>query len=424
MVGSIRPRGQQRNSAITHAFRDIRPDVLPLAAYRVRMGQLWRPAVHLELKMPLVVEAVPKGCRNSRLVRLVDRVLADIPEYSLADTEIVVEAISQEPPAAEVRLLDGRLYRKIAVSRPDWLVAYHRFTPHDIRVVHTDPILYSNGRHPAISAPVVEEYRRSLVLDGHRAVEIDQLLQSERRGITPMTRLDFERTAKLLDAESVMRGVAMHKAMTDRLVAIDGQFWMESPPPAVIVELVQGAGVGIHPVNIRYGFVPVISDPTLTRAYFPLSQTEEAVAYAADLAGIHGSCGEARPAVPAFDAVATHFDPAPLEVHRIGLALTSEIAHQFFSRGRDFEGKNTTLFHAALEQARISNDVLGDRGDFTDLLVDLDALWNRMRQPCEKLDPADSAFIMQGPASCVVPMPHAARFAAYVDNQPISIHSL
>lgn len=238
------------------------------------------------IRYPLRFRARPVRCAGHRDVLCSFLHSADVPEVSSAETSQVFMAATTKP----YRLIEfeGRLFRK--VGRPgeeetDRAIgnAYQRESERNFPWFFT----FEDGlRRPTPTAAKAISniicHRLYLEGDGRKKEEEAwphlPVIDATRLTRSQFRYEDIEPKLSDIDGDDFATGRAEHAAEASKLLVVDGDLWIETPPPAITVHL---AGYGTSGrMVLELAHLPDWLDSNLDYQYFPLSAHREALAYA------------------------------------------------------------------------------------------------------------------------------------------------
>jgi hypothetical protein len=182
-----------------------------------------------DVQLPIRVRAVPKGFRNLRDLLLSERISVDVPEYSLSEThEVVIPKIGGAHGEVDViRMLGGLLYRPI-----------HPHSKFNVAYAGGTIGLHEGWLHSEapLAEPILGVYERQSRLMGSR-VELSAPFEFGSQPFPRTTTLErfLGLGARNIDWETVDVAQMMHASQTARLVYVDGNLFVRTPPPAIMV---------------------------------------------------------------------------------------------------------------------------------------------------------------------------------------------
>lgn len=242
------------------------------------------------IRYPIRFSAVPpRGGRRKEVVCSYLHV-HDVPELSVRDTDTVLEIGTTVPKPERLIEYDGRLFRKIGRGERDGSVAAFptAFMPF---LKRNGPWKFTfeggnRGEEPPISQALDNLVAYRMYLDGNgweTEEEAWPTLPKHPGYIETRSRNEFrfeeiEHKLKDVDFEMLERGRREIALEAGKLILVDGSYWFETPPPAISVAC-EGYGVTARMVA-EITYLPNWLDRRLDRQYFPLSASEEAIAYA------------------------------------------------------------------------------------------------------------------------------------------------
>jgi hypothetical protein len=195
-----------------------------------------------------------------------------------------------------------------------------------------------------------------------------------------------------IDREGLEQGLTRIERQAERLLLVDGQLWMETTPPCILVSI----GNKPKTVSKTLAFVPEAPLPLIDIVSFPLDRADEADEFAPGLAHGQDSTGAwsvSDHTVPyeADDSDHFWFDQGHLETRNLALNLTLAThptvrLHVSARRMPDYNvsllgGPEHATHNAAMEIVRDADFVMGECGDITQMVDDIIRMWNGCRNP-------------------------------------------
>lgn len=332
------------------------------------------------VKLPTVFEARLFRHQGTKTVSIHRSLTRDVPEISSSEAPVVFEAaidmirhevaLSAEhtlilPRGSKdfaLREYDGRLFRKLKDARLSGEDAVDR-----------DPFPF----HPHLS-PIGKPIR----------LHYEHRLFALARGLTYKTwppfdpyadvRNDssFESISHLIkepNDESLLTCQRMQARRLDGLICIDGDIWMETSPPCIMVN-VSTSHYADNPqdVWIKTAFLPEWHDRRITTRYFPLHDSDGTAAYVEELRSMFTRA-------PRFNvtdlrsyngpplSAAMDFDADSEFRHRylVGLALNYGVCLNVMKLPQDERSEHPVA--RAFDEALSDNLVTGERADMASI---------------------------------------------------------
>lgn len=411
----------------------------------------------LDLRYPFLTSGVPKRNTRRRDIYVAMSMSVDVPEVSEKETDVAFRTtqtcrfdhlpdhydhrgfVKQEykvgvgPGGIELRVHDGKLYRRIGTerqilhdSRGAWKLG--RAFPHGIGDTEFEyganiSFVTTGSSNPLTAALVRQwdwELERASISDG-RVVNAWPMTMAgmTRHGTREAT--DFREVMPQIaevDGDASERSLGMIEHQTRRLLAIDGEIWMNCRPPCFAVD-VEDRGDIYGTLSLAHAYDGL--DTKLSRRYFALNDLDSAREYLQQCARKpKRERGEYQlyEVLPQYDVIAPEFakyDAEGDELSRIGYALASECTRYRARTHKWIEGKKLDSLHAAMRAAEETNYAMGEFSDVTPYVEDLCAIWNDLGRP--------STFCEVGP------LPARKRFGdmmikqawKLVENAPIDL---
>lgn len=240
------------------------------------------------IKFPILFRAHPGRTAGHKDVLVPYLHEHDVPEVSGSETAVAFK--SREYTLLEY---DGRLYSHVGKpGSPSANACFgHAFGSEDLRRrpwwIPTRAADKAHVRYAGQPLDSLFYYR--LYLDGGEKARETMLwpaLTPEYRSHQggPMNRNEFtfqglQTKIRDIDADQFQEGRNQHAAEADRLIVVDGSYWIETTPPALCV-----GHVGRMVVELSH--LPNWLDHDLGRQYFPMTAMEEALEYARRAQGL------------------------------------------------------------------------------------------------------------------------------------------
>jgi hypothetical protein len=251
------------------------------------------------------------------------------------------------------------------------------------------PLAHPLARHFEWKARTYEVERDAVThawLPDHRSNPLEQFVMLEHGSVR--NTVPFDEVSRQLiefDADDYESCLELHGMQWGRLVAMDGELWIETPPPTYRVDLTH-RDQAVPKVTLTHA--PGWHDTRLHIKYFPLSARDEAFEYAERLGKV---CCDPDLATP--DVVdhtvefecgslgAMEFDHVGEEVRRLSHALAIE-NRRFLERNPQWKAKlgNEALecVAASFEAAAATNYILGEFGDPSPWIEANADIWKRL----------------------------------------------
>lgn len=248
--------------------------------------------MQVTVKLPTIFEARLLRHKGTKTVAVHSPFSVDIPEISSTEAPVVLEARidmvrhdnhqSAEhpliiPPGSKdfaIREYGGRLFRKLTGTSGEAGFDQDPFPFHP----HCSPIgkpirMHYEHRHFAIGRGLV--YKTWPPVDPHA----DARNTTAYEAIQPLI--------NDIDTDSLATCQRMQARRLDGLLCIDGDVWMETSTPCVMVNMVTSHYAdNPQDVWIKTAFLPEWHDRRITTRYFPLHDTDGANAYVEELRAI------------------------------------------------------------------------------------------------------------------------------------------
>lgn len=206
----------------------------------------------------------------------------DVPEISKGETEVAFRSESYT-----LRQYDGRLFSKVGGPGSGSVDACfgHAFEKEDMRTrPWWIPTFDGDRAYVRYAGQALDNlaYYRLYLHGGEKAREtmLWPGLTPEYRSYQggPKSRNEFtfqglEGKIRDIDADQFNAGREEHATEADRLIAIDGSYWIETTPPTICVT--HGGRM-----SIELAHLPNWLDHDLGRQYFPMTARDEALDYA------------------------------------------------------------------------------------------------------------------------------------------------
>jgi hypothetical protein len=280
--------------------------------------------MQLDIQFPIHIRAKPVRARLVHDVVAAYRHRGEVAEISASETAPVLEAFdayespnakSNDTIARRYRLFDhgGRVYRKVATSDEVKEFGGRAFsdTWHQARGGYRDSISFHSHQQSANAVAAIVQRQVEWDIAAKGRLLDGQLFHwpprpQERRNEEALAYLNRTPFADVLRMVGPFDGADMDKALAtyghqfDKLLAVDGELYMETPPPCYIVQSQWRTGrttcVMVHIGHLQEDF-----GTQLDRVCFPLERREEALAYAGRLAEIASADPNDRRAVEIVD---------------------------------------------------------------------------------------------------------------------------
>ncbi len=245
--------------------------------------------MHVTVRLPLVFDARLVRHSGTKTIAIHRSLSRDVPEISSSEAPIVFEAMvdmirhdvtsSAEHPLIlprgskelSLREHNGRLFRKLRPASGEDGVDIDPFPFHP----HLSPIgkpirMHHEHRHFALSRGLT--YKTWPPFNTYDDVRNATTFESIANFI------------KDLDEESFLNCQRMQDRRLDGLLCVDGDIWMETSPPCIMVN-VSTSHYADNPqdVWIKTAFLPEWHDRRITTRYFPLHDGNGANAYVEEL---------------------------------------------------------------------------------------------------------------------------------------------
>ncbi|MBY3433474.1 hypothetical protein HFN89_04870 [Rhizobium laguerreae] len=338
------------------------------------------------IKYPILFKAHPGRCEQPKDVLVPYLHEHEVPEVSKAETEIVFK--SEE---YTLRQYDGRLFSKVGSpgsASADACFGHafekeeNRGRPRWIPTIRTDKAYI---RYAGQALDNLAYYR--LYLDGGEKARETMLwpgltpdYRSHQGG--PRNRDEFtfqglEGKIRDIDADQFHAWREEHASEADRLLLVDGSYWIETTPPAICVT--HGGRM-----IIELAHLPNWLDHDLARQYFPLTARQEALDYAKRAQAITEQSYEAIrdftdwPNFMFEDNPLFSFDHAAYSTKRTTFLLGGDMARVMAGNPAVEENIGTTRARAVLvarEAARACGADYRTWPDAADMVHDVTEAW-------------------------------------------------
>lgn len=242
----------------------------------------------IDIRYPFRFRALPPRCSGRKDLFVSFLHTADVPEISAREVSTLFEAATETP----YRLVeyDGRLFRKLG-RFPDENTSRlldRAFQREEERNSPWPFTFESGGASPRpVSQPLRNHLSHRLYLEGdNRAKELEAwpfipVITGMRGRRVSRNEFRFEDlVGKLADIDGIefAKGRAEHAAEAAKLLVVEGDLWIETPPPAIGVSMQGHASTARMVMELMH--LPNWLDADLDRQYFPLSDHAAALEYA------------------------------------------------------------------------------------------------------------------------------------------------
>jgi hypothetical protein len=378
--------------------------------------------MRLDINFPIQFTGKPPRGKRERDVFISYAYSADIPEIAGRETETVFEAaeafLSRDDTtlvARPYRLLahDGRLYREVAAAGEAATFGKRAFTARTWHVHrgYRESVSFAQEEQSAspVASPIQKHYNFRLMI---RSGKEDRLSDTWPPRIAAPGEADLHPAndiflfsgkapdAHLVDMAVIDEAVEMYSHQCSRLLAVDGAIWIETPPPCYTVETAFPRHfdnyANARHVRVHLSHVEAGPANRLDTVQFPLSQRQEAFAFAQDLAGTVLDAEVVSQSV-GFDAERTallEFDQGRTEVARLGTMLVGSIQRFLNDETHKTIRKSMTpelfaIHQLALDEVVGNNPALGQVPDLAPHMEGIVHVW-------KKLNKTDSGFRVLG----------------------------
>lgn len=358
--------------------------------------------MQIDIKYPLLVRATPEASRKGeRYFWGSHTYQADVPEISLDETAIGLGSVvftsanGERRVYPQMRSYNGHLYRPL--GNPQELFS-RAHPPRDAAenadyIVSVPPGPLRMGRRP-LAEPVREWACWFIDLHGMDTARNWKLWPENERGIGPyLDRNTVEFVdAKLRDVNAADLATAMKmcQAQSQRLLVIDGKYWMETTMPCLTVSASDGTE---RKARLTMDFLPRCGGSG-DWIRFPLSAFAEALEFAQhtaeDLRIDPNNRDFGHVELEELDLVAVGFDYNEEAGHAMALSVGSNLVrraeqHGFHklheNSGPLFQGSDLARFETVRAAILGNNDIIGERSDLISLTTDILDLWKKVKAP-------------------------------------------
>jgi hypothetical protein len=329
----------------------------------------------MTVKLPLVFDAKLVRHHGIKTVAIYKSFTRDVPELSFADAPVVFETttdgirhddrMSAEFPLIlprggngfALRQYEGRLFRRLKEAPHTGEDGMDAEPYPDLS--NPSPIgkpirLHYEHRHFALARGL--NYKTWPPFKGHD----DQRNSTSFEAVEPLVRE--------LDEESFLTCSRMQDRRLDGIIAINGQFWLETSTPCIMVSLTN-AYTFANPgsIWIKTAFLPEWHDRRITTRYFPLDEFDGARAYAEDLQAMFGARSgnitDYRSSTETGSSPATEFDAHDefRQRHLVSLALNYGVCLNVMKLPNHERSDHPVA--VAFDEALRDNCVTGERAD-------------------------------------------------------------
>jgi hypothetical protein len=239
------------------------------------------------IRYPALLRARPPRCSDIRDIVCSFPHVHDVPEISSSEVRRVTE-LGTVWPQMFVEY-DGRLFRHIGHRNDD--PQDRVFSIAFLKEIERDrPWRFSFEGGSRTDMPPLSQALNNILLhrlymsgDGREKQEEAWPSLNDTRHYGPAVRdkyrfEDFEAKLTDVDGERLAAMREDHRIEAERLLVIDGAYWVETPPPVICVD-VSGFGTTSR-MDCDVTILPSWLDAKLGRQYFPLSEREDALEYA------------------------------------------------------------------------------------------------------------------------------------------------
>ncbi|MCV9964676.1 hypothetical protein OIU34_22560 [Pararhizobium sp. BT-229] len=346
--------------------------------------------MQLTVKLPTVFDARLVRHRGIKTVSVHTAFTHEVPEVSASETSVVFETTTDgvchdarlfaEFPLTiprgntefAIREYRGRLFRKLSDTRSPGEESVDADPFPDLQ--HLSPIgkpirLHFEHRHFALARGLI--YKTCPPHARH----------DDPRNETSAE--DIAHIVKERDPESFLTCLRMQQRRLESLVCIDGDIWLETSPPCIMVSVPE-PHVFANPqdIVIKTALLPEWHDRRITTRYFPLDDLDGAHAYADELAAVSAN-GKAtvtdyRSFMATPSSSAMDFDPDEEFRNRYltGLALNYGVCLDVMKM--DEQARTEHPVAVAFDEALRDNFVTGERADIASvsegLLAEIDRI--------------------------------------------------
>lgn len=356
--------------------------------------------MQVTVKLPTIFEARLLRHKDTKTIAVHSEFSRDIPEISLFEAPISLETqidmvrhnshqgaeyplvLPQGSNQFAIREYDGRLFRKLHDRRLSGEAGVDNdpFPFH----AHCSPIgkpirMHYENRHFALARGLV--FRTWPPVDPYNDVRNTTSFDS----LQPLI--------KEIDLDSLETCRRMQARRLDGLICIDGDVWMETSTPCIMVNMTTSHYAdNPQDVWIKTAFLPEWRDRRITTRYFPLHDTDGANAYVEELRAMFSraplfNVTDVRSYSGPSTSSAMDFDADKDFNHRylVGLALNYGVCLDVIKLSRDERASHPVA--RAFDEAVGDNLVTGERADMASVadafLADIDQrepLWSNQMQ--------------------------------------------
>ena len=346
----------------------------------------------IDIRYPLRFSALPPRCSGRKDVLVSFLHTASIPEISGREVSTVFEAATETP----YRLVEfeGKLFRRIGNPADEAVGELLKSGfQHDETRNALFCFTFENGK--SSQRPVAQALNNHichrLYLEGdNRDKELEAwpfipvITGFKGRRTTRNSFLfeDLERKLKDIDGDEFARGRAEHAAEAAKLLLVDGDLWIETPPPAIAVKVEGYASTARMVMELTH--LPDWLDGNLDRQYFPLSEHEKALDYAARATKLTATGTEPfedytfEREISSQDSHLLSFDAEGYSCTRTALVFGGDVARWLtYTEGlveKVGEERARSVFLARDMAKNIGTDI-SEWPDMTDLVHDVTEAW-------------------------------------------------
>lgn len=409
------------------------------------------------LELPIAFRGKPKGCRTVRDIFVAKTVEANVPEASLAETEVVFEVAARKKNVSgepfELRRFNGHLYRKISGSVQEAEAAGLFTTPFEETntgrrkketSVHAWQCEYGADISPVqrfadnrpLARPLMDEMewimdRDRPLCDGGRYAwptpetgrAYDAPIHVHRNGHHYE---DVIKGTQDIDWETLARSEQMIAEQTQRLLLLSGEVWMKSRPPAIEVD--PDYHFRRHDnLHIRLVVAPEVYVSKLECAHFSLADIDSAYEYS-ELQIAHAAREFAKDQRASESALVNSLvpyvchDPDLLDydwrseaINRFGYAASVECRNHLIrnpERATKLSDAEIDAISNAFDETMQVNHVLGQHRDMADFVPLLKSAWKTLQYK-QSLAIASTTGGQVAPTASII--------ERYLDDAPISV---
>ncbi|MDW9479072.1 hypothetical protein GOB57_10390 [Sinorhizobium meliloti] len=346
----------------------------------------------LDIRYPLRFSALPPRCASRKDVLVSFLHKADVPEITAGEVSTVFEAATEIP----YRLVDydGRLFRRIGNPEDEAVAELLKsgFQQDESRN-RLFYFTFENGKSAQrpVSQSLNNHLCHRLYLEGNNRdkeleawpfIPVIKGFAGRRTTRNSFLFEDIERKLKDIDGDEFAKGRAEHDLEAAKLLLVDGELWIETPPPAIAVK-VEGYASSARMV-MELTHLPDWLDGDLDRQYFPLSEHEKALEYAAKATKLTATGTEPFEDYSFEREIAIHdsrllsFDAEGYSCTRTSLILGGDVARWLTYT----EGLREKVGEDRARSVLLARDMAMDIGtdisgwpDMTDLVHDITEAW-------------------------------------------------